>query len=238
MVTPDTFDYENPQLFIFGVGLIDCSDQENYTYVLNVYRDKFEILDAAKSAAIKDSGSRVQHGKPPNPHNQLFSPLRWTAWNTSYSFWMKHCRCKAHPIDGLEAGESSNGVPDGTQLGRAMAASRMITVSGYREIARQAGSAPTSKTSDDEIMNLYQKVLTAFRTVSEERNERIPAGIKNTIAFHFLQVKEMAPAEFFEEHLKYEIEWYRQNGLRESYRKEINLFKILGLPADGGSSDL
>lgn len=77
---------------------------------------------------------------------------------------------------------------DGT-LGRAMAASRMISVSGYREIARKTGSAPTSKTSDDETMTLYKKVLAAFHTASEERNERMSTGIKSTIVFHFLQVK-------------------------------------------------
>lgn len=100
MAIPDTFDYENPQLYIYGVGLIDCRDQENYTYVLDVYRDKSEILNAAKSAAIKDFDSRMSpHWKPKNPHSQLFSPLRWTAWNTSYSFWMKHYRCKTSPAD-------------------------------------------------------------------------------------------------------------------------------------------
>lgn len=227
MATPDTFDYEEPQIYIFGVGLLDCSDQKNYTHILKLYQDKSDILDAARSAATKDSGSRLPYG-----NNQLLSPLRWTAWNTSYSFWMKHYRCKSHSTSGPEAKNPSNRVQDETPLDRAMAASRMITVGGYREIARQTGMAPTSKTSDDEIINLYQTVISAFRSVSEERNEKIPAGIKNTIVFHFLQVKEMAPPEFFEEHLKYEKEWYRQNGLRESYQKEINLFKILGLPTD------
>lgn len=98
----DTFDYDNPQLSLIGAGLIDCSDKENYAYILNVFPDKREILDSAKSAALKDFSSGSTKRNPPNPHNQLFSPLRWTAWNSSYSFWMKHYRCKGSPAPGHE----------------------------------------------------------------------------------------------------------------------------------------
>jgi hypothetical protein len=90
----DTFDYDNPQLHLIGAGLIDCRDEENYAYILDMFPNKREIIDSAKSAAIKVIGSGSTKRNPPNPHNQLFSPLRWTAWNTSYSFWTKHYRCK------------------------------------------------------------------------------------------------------------------------------------------------
>lgn len=128
--------------------------------------------------------------------------------------------------------EPSDNMKDGV-LERATDAAHKTIIAGYREIARQTDLAPTSKTSDAEIITLYGKVLSAFHAASVERNERIPAGIKNAIALYFFQIKEKNPQEFLEEHLQYEIQWYRQNGLRDSYKREINLIKILGLEEEG-----
>jgi hypothetical protein len=39
----------------------------------------------------------------------------------------------------------------------------LLIVRGYRRLAEQRRCAPTSKTSDQEIISIYKKVLTAFR---------------------------------------------------------------------------
>lgn len=118
----------------------------------------------------------------------------------------------------------------GTLYDKEKTASREIIIAGYREIARQAECAPSSKTSDDEIIEIYQIVATAFHEVAEIRGERLSAGVKNTIVLKFLQLKESGVSvDFFAEHLKYELDRYRASGLRDDYKREINLIKVLGL---------
>lgn len=124
----------------------------------------------------------------------------------------------------------NRGDKGGTLYDKAKAASREIIIAGYREIARQAECAPSSKTSDDEIIEIYQIVATAFHEVAEIRGERLSAGIKNAIVLKFLQLKELdVSVDFFAEHLKYELDRYRASGLRDDYKREINLIKVLGL---------
>lgn len=98
-----------------------------------------------------------------------------------------------------------------------------LVVHGYREIAKRGNIAPTSKTSDQEIINIYQKVGSAFFEAAKKRNERIPALYLNGIALKFIQIHEMSE-EFFYEHLKYEINNYLANGLRDDYKRELKLF--------------
>ena len=109
---------------------------------------------------------------------------------------------------------------------------RVLIVAGYREIARQRDLAPTSITSDDEIMAMYEKVGTAFHQAAEIRGERLSAGIKNGIVLYFLQIKESHGERFTDEHLLYEIQKYRREGLRDDYKREIDLLAILGLETD------
>ena len=91
-----TFDFDDPQLYLPPLALVECSNQENFAYVLNAFPGQRDILEDAKLTAIQncDSKSPALQGriKCPNPHNPLLNPLRWTAWNASYSFWMKHHR--------------------------------------------------------------------------------------------------------------------------------------------------
>lgn len=95
----------------------------------------------------------------------------------------------------------------------------------YRGLAMQNNCAPTKKTSDREILTVYQKVLSAFRNAAAKKGEFIPANTCNYIVFHFLQVYELQGAAFFEEHIKYEIMKYEAFGLRDTYKgKEISLF--------------
>ena len=94
----------------------------------------------------------------------------------------------------------------------------------YRQLAEVNGCAPTSATSDQEIMAIYIKVMKAFHEASVQRGEHLSAEIKNYIVFKFLQVKEMMGPEMVEDHLKYEVEKYLREGLREDYRQGLKLF--------------
>ena len=117
-----------------------------------------------------------------------------------------------------------------TLYDKAMRAARPLIIESFREYGRQYGLAPTAKTSDEEIFTLYQRVGTAFHVVAEERGERLNAGIKNNIALYFYQAFEALTPEFFEEHLRYELNRYRQSGLRETYEREIYPLELLGFP--------
>lgn len=109
-------------------------------------------------------------------------------------------------------------------LAQVQALGGKLIVDGYRRLAGQLGTAPTSKTSDEEIIEMYKKVGTAFHLASERRGERLSAGVKNSIVFKFLQVKEMLGADMVDAHLKYEVEKYLQSGLRDEYNQELKLF--------------
>ena len=97
-------------------------------------------------------------------------------------------------------------------------------VNGYRRIAVEKNTAPTSKTSDQKIIEIYQLVGTAFREASQKRNEHIPAGQINNIVLNFIIAYEMMGETMVKEHLKYEIEKYLREGLREDYRQDLKVF--------------
>lgn len=99
-----------------------------------------------------------------------------------------------------------------------------LLVTGYRREAATQGCAPTSKTSDKKIIEIYSKVGTAFRQAAERRGELIPAPILNSIVLNFLQVYEMMGDAMLEAHIQYEIENYLATGLRPDYRRELHLF--------------
>jgi hypothetical protein len=100
----------------------------------------------------------------------------------------------------------------------------LLIVRGYRRLAEQRRCAPTSKTSDQEIISIYKKVLTAFRQASDQRGERLPAGTMNFIAWKFFQVNEMMGPDMLDSHLEYEVQKYIQEGLRPDYRQDLKLF--------------
>ncbi len=99
-----------------------------------------------------------------------------------------------------------------------------VIVGGYRMIAARQGCAPTSQTTDQEIIDIYKKVGTAFRQASEQGGEHLPAGTMNFIVWKFIQVKEQFGNDMLDAHLKYEVEKYQTSGLRPDYRHELNLF--------------
>jgi hypothetical protein len=99
-----------------------------------------------------------------------------------------------------------------------------LIINGYRQLAKINGTAPTSKTSDQKIIEIYQQVGSAFKEASSVRNEHLPAGHMNTIVFKYLQVYEMMGEKMFFEHLKYEVDKYINEGLRDDYKQNLNLF--------------
>ena len=111
-----------------------------------------------------------------------------------------------------------------TLLDRAQAAGGKVIVAAYREIAAKNGIPPTVKISDEEIIEIYSKVGTAFRQAAKQRGEHIPALFLNHIVGGFLQIYEMCGTKFFDEHLRYEVDKYIAEGLRPDYKRELPLF--------------
>lgn len=111
-----------------------------------------------------------------------------------------------------------------TMLDKVQELAGPLIVNGYRQLAAANGTAPTAKTSDQKIIEIYQQVGSAFREASKERNEHLPAGYMNTIVFKFFQVYEMMGDTMFYEHLKYEVDKYINEGLRDDYKQDLKLF--------------
>lgn len=98
-----------------------------------------------------------------------------------------------------------------------------LTVNIYRNYATQNDIAPTSETSDQEILDIVKLVSTNFIEVAENRGERIQAPYLMTINVHFLNVYELYGAEFLYQHLEYELSKYLSEGLRDNYKKDLGL---------------
>lgn len=111
-----------------------------------------------------------------------------------------------------------------TLLEQAQEVGGKLIVDGYRRIAAIKGCAPSSKTTDKEIIEIYSKVGSAFRLAAEQRREIIPADNLNFIVWKLLQVYEMMGDEMLDSHLEYEVKKYLREGLRPEYRSELTLF--------------
>jgi hypothetical protein len=97
-------------------------------------------------------------------------------------------------------------------------------VKRLRKIGAFNNSAPTDKTSDEKVIEIYQLICSSFRKASNKRNERIPADNLNTIAMKFFNVYEEFDQDFMKEHFEYELDKYLKEGLRPEYKKGISLF--------------
>ena len=93
-----------------------------------------------------------------------------------------------------------------------------------RNIGEYNNTAPTVKTSDEKIIEIYTLICTSFRKASSEKQERIPANNLNTIAMKFFKVYEEFGEDFMQEHLEYELKKYTTEGLRPEYQRGISLF--------------
>src|SRR5690606_23057915 len=68
-------------------------------------------------------------------------------------------------------------------LDQARNLSGKLIVEAYRKLADENKCAPTSETSDQEIMGIYEQVVTAFRKASDQRGEHLTAGTLNSIVW-------------------------------------------------------
>ncbi len=105
-----------------------------------------------------------------------------------------------------------------------------MLVKAYRKIAKERGLAPTSKTSDKEIVEIYIRVETAFKNAAKERNEDIPQNYINYIVFSFYQVYEGFQGNdlceiLFQSQIDYEIKNYHKSGLPKKFCKELIIFE-------------
>lgn len=101
---------------------------------------------------------------------------------------------------------------------------RQHYITAYRKMGAELNQAPTEKTSDQKIIEIYNKVFSAFREAGKQRGEHIPASYLNFIVIKFYNIYEMAGEEFLDEHLEYEINRYLNRGLRSDYKKKVYLF--------------
>jgi FixJ family two-component response regulator len=113
-----------------------------------------------------------------------------------------------------------------TMLDNVQEAGSKVIVSGYRRIGAQLGCAPTAKTADEKIIEIYTKVGTAFHEAAEQRGEHIPALYLNNIVLGFLKLYEMAGDQFVQQHLQYEVDKYLAEGLRQDYKQELSLIDL------------
>lgn len=114
--------------------------------------------------------------------------------------------------------------PPRTMLDKVQELSERLIVNGYRHLATQLECAPSEKTSNQQIVEIYRKVGAAFREVANQRGEQLPAGTINFIVWKFLQVNEMLGSEMMDQHLAYEVQKYLQEGLRPDYQQDLKLF--------------
>ena len=94
----------------------------------------------------------------------------------------------------------------------------------FREIGKYNNIAPTEKSSDKMIIEIYTLICKSFRKASLERNEHIPANNLNTIAMKFFKVYEELGEDFMNDHLEDELKKYNMEGLKEEFKEGISLF--------------
>ncbi len=96
-----------------------------------------------------------------------------------------------------------------------------LLVDGYRRLARQQAMAPTDKTTDVEILKLFERVGSGFKTVAYGRGESLKGPQLNHIVWMFLQTYEALSSDAFDAYLQQELGKYRKEGLPAAYRNEL-----------------
>jgi hypothetical protein len=97
-------------------------------------------------------------------------------------------------------------------------------VKRLRKLGECNNTAPSVKTSDEKIIEIYTLICSSFRKASSVKQEQIPANNLNTIAMKFFKVYEEFGEDFMKEHLEYELKKYDKEGLRPEYQRGISLF--------------
>ena len=68
------------------------------------------------------------------------------------------------------------------------------------------------------VLKIYKKVENSFNKVAKLRKETLKNETIFYIFFVFIEIFENSDKDFFNKHLKYQIDYYKKNGLR----KELN----------------
>jgi hypothetical protein len=105
-----------------------------------------------------------------------------------------------------------------------------MIVKGYRRIGKERGIAPTKKTSDKKIIEIYLEIESAFKNAARQRNEELPQGYINSIVLFFYQVYEKYNCKetdnlTYNLQLEYQIRQYLKEGLGKEFRKDLQLFE-------------
>lgn len=100
-----------------------------------------------------------------------------------------------------------------------------LIISTYRKMARQLQTAPTDKTSDAEILEVYAEVLTKFKEASRAKGAELPAPTINYIVFYFLGIYEKNGNAVYQAFLEDELRKYQTGGLRQLFAdKRVTFF--------------
>lgn len=95
-------------------------------------------------------------------------------------------------------------------------------IKAFRGIASKNNVPPTSNISDQEIIDIYQKIGFAFIEASNKRNKFLPGRQLNTIVLNLFRIYEQ-DKNTFEGKLEIEIDSYIKNGLKPEYHRELDL---------------
>lgn len=108
-------------------------------------------------------------------------------------------------------------------------AAQNIIINAYRKISSNSRGklAPTDKTTDNDILKIHKLIHIKFQEIADIRNEDLSNLNKNTIALKFLQIYENQGQFIFDISLDDELENYQNNGLRDDYKKELDLLNYI-----------
>lgn len=95
------------------------------------------------------------------------------------------------------------------------------TVELFRSIHGADNLSLIENISDEVIFKISQEVIVAFKKAAEEKGERIAGGHLLTIAMYFLSAYAEFGEDWCSDHLKYEIDKYLTEGLREDYKQNL-----------------
>jgi hypothetical protein len=89
-----TYDFSDPMLSIPG-GKVDCRHRDSaLSKIMTVYWDKQHIVQEGheRASSVYPSVS-WEDCSANNPYSKFFSPNKWTAFNTGYSYFSKTMTC-------------------------------------------------------------------------------------------------------------------------------------------------
>lgn len=86
----------------------------------------------------------------------------------------------------------------------------------YKELSYCSGSE--NNLTNQNIADIYSKVTKSFYNAADEKNEKIPYDKMLCIVFVFMQVFEQHGEDFFSDHLTYQLNYYKEFGLKEHFK--------------------